>query len=131
MIRLLPLLLLGAIACDGGKGSDTAEATFDPTVIFLAPTDGATVTAGEVQVSLSFEDFVLTAPTARVAHNEEGEPAGYVELSLDGAVVATDLVDPQYTLSGVAAGEHTLDAELYYEDRDEVGVSASITFTAE
>ena len=100
--------------------------------------------AGSIDVTLIVEDFVLVEHTTAAsslpgldwfvasayAHNEEGTPAGDLSLTLDGALVVDHLTSTQTTLT-VAAGAHTLQAALFYEDGDEVGATASVTFTAE
>lgn len=137
-------LALTLLACDD-KSEDTGEHAETPTLSFVAPEDGGTVPAGDVQVSVTVEHFAFEAPTATArfdptlllpvasawAHGEEdGQAAGYIVLTLDGADVA-DLTSTQHTLTGVAAGPHTLDAGLFYADGDAIGVTASVTFTAE
>ena len=127
-MRTIPLLLaLGAC-----KGQDS-EIVYHPSVTFLAPADASTVAAGDVQVSIDVEDFVLAPPeNVGHGHNEEGEPTGYCELKLDDAEV-TQLSETQYTLAAVTAGAHTLACELYFVDGDELepSVSESISFTAQ
>jgi hypothetical protein len=70
-------------------------------------------------------------PAVAFAHNE-GEAKGFVRFSLDDAAL-DDVYDTQYTLTAVAAGAHTVEAELYFADGDalEPPVSASVSFTAE
>lgn len=140
------LLLVALAGCN-------EEVEYNPTLAFLAPAEAATVAVGDVPVSIVVEDFELEAPEAAhatpvplplwlrllvpaaQAHNE-GTPAGYCELSLDGAVV-TQLAVTQFTLTGVTAGEHTLSGELFFADGDgleeafSAPVTASVTFTAE
>lgn len=133
-------LALTLLAC-----ADTDEPALLPSVAFVAPEADSTVAAGDVQVSLSVEHFAFQAPTATArfdptlllpvssawAHGEEdGEAAGYVVLALDGVVVG-ELTSTQHTLAAVTAGPHRLDAGLYYADGDEVGPTASVTFSAE
>jgi hypothetical protein len=132
-------------ACSGG---DEDVETFAPALEFLSPADGGTVPAGDVQVSIVVTDFDLVAPetTARLApvlplalleatalaHDEEGKPSGYVELTLDGAVAGT-MDATQFTLVGVTAGPHDLVGELLFADGDplEDPVIVPIAFTAE
>lgn len=128
------------------KGDDSATPT--PTLSFLAPADGATVTAGTVDVTIIVDNMTLEDPSAEEAravddallwlipgrsawaHNE-GAAEGYAEISLDGAVVA-EMYTTQAQLTDVAAGEHTLTGALFYTDGDalEPPVTAEITFTA-
>ena len=138
-ICAFPLCVLSA--CSGDKDTGDAPA---PTLSFLAPAEGATVAQGTVDVTIVVENFVLETPltaTNRLvdllpggvayAHND-GEAEGYAALTLDGADAGL-LTGSQGTLEGVAAGSHTLTAELYYSDGDKVEppVAASVTFTAE
>lgn len=111
-----------------------------PSLLFLAPTDGAEVAAGDVDVSLLVEDFTLTTATARAprvswspipaawAHSE-GAPSGFVRLVLDGGA-PIDVTTAQTTLPDVAEGDHELVGELRYSDGDalEPPVTASVSF---
>lgn len=136
-------MALGVLAaCTDGKDTTTAPT---PTLEFLSPSDGETVPAGDVTVSIVVTDFTLVPPdaSARVmpsmplvlmattafAHNE-GTAEGYVELSLDGAVVA-QIGDTQAVLPDVAAGAHSLSGALYYSDGDAIGAPVTISFTTE
>ncbi len=119
---LLPLLW----ACSGEAVDDTAGEA--PTIDFLQPTDGATVAAGDVSVSLVVDDFTLQDP----AKHNEGAPEGYVAVSVDGAEVLTT-GDTQFTLTLDEVGAHTLTAELRYTDGDalEPPAVAEISVTVE
>lgn len=109
------LLLVSLIAC-GGDGDDTA-ATEAPTVSWLEPAADGTVTAGTVPASLVVEHFTLEDP----AMHSEGGAEGYVAVSVDGSVV---LETSQTTFDlDLTAGMHTLDAQLFYVDGDEVSVA--------
>lgn len=119
---------------------------YHPTLAFLSPDEGETVPVGDLQVSIVVEDFELVAPEGTVArvgalplwllpalaaaHDEEGVPSGYCELSLDGAVVG-QLDTTQLTIP-IGAGPHTLEGRLHYADGDELAepVTASVSFTA-
>ena len=110
------LLLISLLAC----GSPEPEL---PTVSILAPADGATVTSGDVSVSIVVEHLTLTteavarAPAlwspipAAWAHEGESEHAGTASIRLDGVEVAA-ITDTVTTLTGVTAGAHTLEVEL-------------------
>lgn len=102
-----------AAACSGSK--DTGEeAVPAASVEWISPTDGDTVTAGDVACSIAAENFVLTDP----AKHNEGTPLGYIEISVDEAVVTqTSSTTPTVTLE---AGSHTLTAQLFLSDGDEV-----------
>lgn len=144
-MRPLPLIPLLALAACAGKDEESTEET--PTVSFLAPEEGATVTAGTVDVSLVVAHMTLEDPGATAAapspildwllpgrparaHNE-GEAEGYAELRLDGAAAAT-VYETQAQIEGVEAGEHSLEVELFYSDGDalEPPVTATVSFTA-
>ena len=132
------LLFLGLLACSGGDDTAAAEA---PTVSWLEPADAGSVTAGTVACSLVVEHFTLEDP----AMHSEGGAEGYVAVSVDGTVV-TETSQTTFDVE-LAAGAHTLDAQLFYVDGDEVRVAdgalceedgegcepalASITVTAE
>ena len=139
-------LIAATAACSGGKAT---EEEFVPALEFLSPTENETLPAGDVAVSIVVTDFELTAPDAAarltplplpfllleptaLAHNEDGMPAGYVELTLDGDVVGT-MDGTQFTLVGVTAGLHALVGELMYADGDslEEPVVVPIAFIAE
>lgn len=135
MFRFAVLSLL--VACGATEEVEPA------TLSFLTPTEGETVAAGDVDVSLVVENFSLVAPTAKRgfrflgfyptawAHNDD-LPQGTISLIVDGGA-ATSLTSTTTTLTGLAAGSHTLSAELLYEDGDalEPAVTATVTFTAE
>ena len=111
-------LLAAVLAC--------SDPTPTATVRFLAPLDGETVPAGDVRVSLLVEGFTLVTPV----HNE-GAPEGYVQLRIDG-VDTLQAGGTQLDLP-LAPGEHTLGAELLYEDGDPLDppALAEITVTAD
>lgn len=110
-------LVLALLACTS-KGDDTA-AVAAPTLTWLSPTDGATVTAGDVACSTVIDGFSLTDPGK---HND-GAPIGYVEVTVDD-VVALDSGATNFTVS-LSAGSHTLGAQLFYSDGDEVSANAT------
>jgi len=117
------LALLSLLAC-----ADDTDATAAPTLAFVAPPDGAVVTADTaVAVSLLVEDFGLESP----AKHNEGMPEGYVVLRVDGVDAETMATTQTEVL--LAAGAHTLEAELFYVDGDALqpAVVASVGVTAE
>jgi hypothetical protein len=146
-VRVRCWWILAAVA--GGCAGSTEE--FQPALSFLSPADGATVPAGELQVSIVVEEFELVPPSVAAAdparggpalpllllpasaraHDEEGVPSGYCDLRLDGVSVAS-LDSTQLTLT-VEAGAHTLEGELRFADGDPLDppVAASVAFTAE
>ena len=109
------MLLVLLLACAGEEKEEPAAA---PTVEWLVPQEGATVSAGDLSTALIVENLTLEEP---LLHNE-GEPIGYLSISLDGALVLeTGDTNPVIT---VLAGEHLLSAALYYTDGDEVRANA-------
>lgn len=140
MRLLTPCLVLAA--CSGGE-----EAAPPPTLEILAPADGASVTAGEVAVSVVVTDFVLVEPgtqarrfdptgwlplSSAYAHGDEAAARGWLALTLDDVEVGT-LGDTQGALTDVLVGSHVLSVELIHEDGDPVepAVRATTTFVAE
>ncbi len=120
----VPMLLTLLFACTAAHDDTVEEA---PAVRFLAPLDGDVVAAGDVPVSILVEDFTLKSPAV---HNL-GTGEGYAEIRVDGVDTLASM-RTNFTLS-LAAGEHTLEAELFYVDGDplEPAVTASVTVTAE
>lgn len=118
-------LLAGLLACTGGEPHDTAAAS---TISFLEPVDGDMVSAGDVAVSVLVEGFSLHAP----AKHNEGEPEGYITVTVDGAEVLTT-AETQFTVTLADAGSHTIGAELTFADGDPLSpaVSAEITVTVQ
>ena len=112
------LLALALLACTSGKEDDTGS-TAAPSITWLAPTDGATVTAGLVECSLVIDGFSLQDPSK---HNE-GAPSGYVSVS-DNDALALSTGETTFSIT-LAAGAHTLLAQLYYADGDEVSATTS------
>jgi hypothetical protein len=147
MTRIAPLFLLIA-GCTGGESD--SDVVYTPTLSFLAPLDGSTVAAGDVAVSIVVDDFILTAPesarldgpalplplmmleSAAEAHNEEGTPAGYCQLSVNDSEV-TKMDTTQFTIPTMSPGTYTLTGTLFFADGDELEtpVSATVSFTAE
>lgn len=137
-----PLLALLAFGCPQPEQEPPI-----PTVSFLSPADGATLAAGEVDVSLLVEDFTLVAHTAAVtprpppfplslvaqarAHEGEETYEGYAVLRLDDADVAT-LSETVATVT-VEAGAHALEVELFHADGDafDPPVTAVVGFEAQ
>lgn len=106
--------LLLAFACTGPDEDAGDEAVAAPSIEWLVPSDGDTVTAGDVACSTIVDGFTLV----NVAKHSEGAPTGYLSVTVDGAeVLATS--DTNFTVT-LAAGAHDLSAGLFYEDGDEV-----------
>ena len=140
-----PLLLALVAGCAADKAGDTSSSA--PSVTFLSPTAGEELRESQAQVSRLVENFGLTTPVGKAAgpswpllllpggaawaHGEEGDtPEGYVTLTLDGTAVV-NLSEIQHTLGGLAGGEHTLGAQLYYADGDPLDepATAEVDFT--
>jgi len=127
------LLIASLLACTGS--SDDSAVTPTPTVAFVSPHDGDTVAAGDVPLSITVTDFLLTDP----AKHNEGEPEGYLQVDwTDGTTpdsVQTASTTPTITIA--TAGSWTLTADLFFEDGDGMDesfddfVPASITITVE
>lgn len=104
------MLTLWLLACTSGVGEDPTA----PSIEFLTPEDGDTVTAGPVSVTLIVENFVL-ADIAK--HGGEGETAtGTIEVTVDGGVVL-ETGETNFDVE-LAAGDVLLAAELLYADGD-------------
>lgn len=105
------MLFLVLLACSGETESEAVPAA---TLAWLTPADGDTVTAGDVSCSLVADGFTLSDP----AKHNDGVPVGYIEISVDDEVVLqTGTTTPTISLD---AGEHTLSAQLFLADGDEV-----------
>ena len=117
-----------------------------PTIAILSPADGATLSAGEVSVTLVVEHLILgesdTASAQKPwrfpslistawAHFGEDTPTGFVALSLDGLRIA-ELEETNTTLQDVGAGEHELSVELFLDDGSpfDPPITASASFEA-
>jgi hypothetical protein len=113
------LFVLSLLACTSGK-DDTGEAAIAaPAISWLTPTDGATVTAGDVDASLVVDEFTLQDP----AKHNEGAPEGYIDVAVDGTSAVTTGTTT-FTLT-LAAGAHDLTAQLFYTDGDEVSATST------
>jgi len=107
-------MLLSLLAACAGPTDTAEESIAAPTVEWLVPSDGDSVTAGDVPCSVVVSGFTLVD----LAKHSEGAPEGYLSVSVDGAeVLAT--ASTNFTLP-VEAGAHDLVAQLFYEDGDAV-----------
>lgn len=102
------------LACTG-LGEADAET---PTVAFLSPDDGATVPAGEVEVSVVIENFLIDDPSK----HSDGGADGWMTISVTQGD-ATEEIQTRSTRLDVTlvAGAATLGANLHFADGDEVG----------
>ncbi|MBM4367148.1 MAG: hypothetical protein FJ102_13115 [Deltaproteobacteria bacterium] len=116
-------MLLLLLACD--PATDTADsADIDPTIEILSPSGDEPVAAGDVAFSVIVENFSLVDPK----HSEEGETAsGYIGVSVDGDEV--DRVALTQFSVALAAGEHKVAVELFYDDGDPLDERASDVVT--
>lgn len=103
------LLLLACATADN-------EESPGPTLLWLAPSDGETVPAGETACSIILESFSLVDP----AKHNEGAPIGYVRVSVDDES-RLDVGTTTFRLD-LEVGPHQLNATLFYADGDEVRV---------
>ncbi|MDP2313441.1 MAG: hypothetical protein Q8P41_11085 [Pseudomonadota bacterium] len=99
------------LACSGDKSDDTGAAA--PSIEILHPTADDSLAIGPFSVTVLVEDFALEAP----AKHNEGEPEGYISVSLDGVEVLTT-AETTFSVSTDAAGTYTLAVELRYADGD-------------
>jgi hypothetical protein len=111
------LIALLLVACDGS--SDTGEAEAEtPVVSFVSPTDGDTVTAGDVPVSIAVEHFLLVD----LAKHNEGEPEGYISFTYTQGATSETMESSETAFTApLEAGAATLTADLYFEDGDQIG----------
>lgn len=109
------LLVLGC----GGEEPEAAAAS----VTFVDPVDGDSVEVGAQSVSVLVEGFTLEPP----AKHNEGEPTGYLAITLDGEEVL-QTASTVFDVTFAEPGNVTLGAELFYADGDalEPPVSAEI-----
>lgn len=146
------LCVLMAACTSGTPGDDTdsdAVVVALPTVSITAPADGSTVTGPDTSIVIAVQDFELVAkeqsarfvpgpplgglwmwmPTAD-AHEAGEAPAGYLSVRLDDALFA-ETTSTTVAVTGLAAGEHTVDVELRYPDGDAFypAIHAFVTFT--
>ncbi|MDP2316279.1 MAG: hypothetical protein Q8P41_25500 [Pseudomonadota bacterium] len=115
----LPLLLL---ACDA-EPEETA-APEPATIVFLSPTDGATVPGGDVDFSVLVENFTLVD---LAKHGGESVPEGYIAVRVDGAEVLQARAT-QFTIA-LEPGAVDVEAELTYEDGDSLDEPAIATLS--
>lgn len=104
---LLTLALL--LACSGDEPDDTGAA--GPSIEIVHPKLDDSLAIGPFSVTVLVENFDLRAP----AKHEEGEPEGYVSVSLDGVEVLTT-AETTFAVSTEAADTYTLAVELRHAD---------------
>ncbi len=100
-------LLLLLTACTGE--TDTA-ADVEPTIAFLSPAEGDTVSIGDLACAVVVEKFLLTDPAK---HGGEEEPEGYIGVRVDGVEVLQSSTT-NFTIPLDTAGVVELTAELFY-----------------
>jgi hypothetical protein len=111
-------VLLFIFAC--GKDTDDCPSPVvePPRIEWLTPKDGGAVTAGNVEASIVVDHFMLVDP----AKHNDGEPTGFVEISLDGTKLK-NVGETTFSVS-IPKGPHELTAKLFYEDGDAVTATA-------
>jgi hypothetical protein len=116
MTVLVSLVLLSA--CSGEQ-----EEAVSASVAFVDPVEGDRIEAGTRSVSVLVDGFALASP----AKHNEGEPTGYVSVTLDGEEVL-QTGSTVFDVTFAEVGAVTLGAELFYADGDalEPPVSAEI-----
>lgn len=115
---LVNLLVLAACT----TSTDTAETGEEetappPTIAWVSPEADASVVS-TVNASVSVENFLLVDP----AKHTDGEAAGFIRVSVNDAA-AGDFGTTTFTLSSLPVGTVVLDAQLFYDDGDEITVS--------
>jgi len=134
------VLLVGSVAalsgCSGPSATSTASSTTPTasksapataaTLELIAPSAGSEVAAGDVKLSVRATGLKFT-----MASNTNVPGEGHVHFTLDDKPFKMS-VEPEYTYEGVAAGSHTLVAELVNNDTTPFSppVKQEITFTA-
>ncbi len=115
-------LLFALIACEPETEVEVS------TISFLSPAVDEEVAVGDVDVSVIVEHFTLADPKHGA---EDGVSVGYIVVSLDDSE-EQNFGSTNFTVAVDAAGEHTLTAELVYEDGDSLDepATARVTFTA-
>lgn len=98
-----------------------------PTLEITEPGDGATVPAGDLQVSSDVTGLKFTMPSNK---NVAGE--GHIHYTLDDRPFEMS-IEPGMVIKDVEPGEHTLEAELVNNNTQPLDppVRAEITFIAE
>jgi len=126
------LLLAGCSAAPAGKATAPAEpstsaAAVAPTLKVLAPVDAATVKGADVSVKVETTGLKFVMPSNTLVPGE-----GHVHFILDDQPLEMS-TSPEYVFKGVAAGEHTLEAQLVQNDTTpfDPPVVQTVTFTVE
>ena len=114
------------LACTSGSKDSEAEGPA-ASIQFLVPLEGEQVDVGDAAFAAVVENFSLVDP----AKHNEGTATGYIQVRLDGADVL-QTGSTNFTVSIGSAGDHTVEAELYYEDGDALdpAVKATVNFMA-
>lgn len=126
------IAIAGLLSACAAPSSETSPAAVSqpvaaPTIKVVTPADGSKVPAGSVSVAVETTGLKFAMPSNTVVSGE-----GHVHFTLDDKpfVMSTD---PEYVLKDVAAGAHTLKAELVQNDTSSFDppVEQIVTFTAE
>ena len=81
-----------------------------PSLSVVSPAEGASISGGEVKVSVNTENFTIKGGGGANKPNE-----GHVHMKVDGGAVSMAYGD-SHSFSGVPAGKHTLEVELVNND---------------
>lgn len=117
------MVLAFLLACAAAEEEEEA-----PTLAFLSPEDGEVLTAGDTDVALIVDGFLLVDPSK----HGDASTEGWIVARVDGVEAGTFGVT-NFVLALAEPGEHTLEAELIHEDGDplEPPVVASVTVEIE
>ncbi len=128
----ITVLLAGCAATPRTSGAQTSPVqggstvVAGPTIKVLAPLDGAVVKAGEIVIKLETTGLKFAMPSTKLVPGE-----GHVHFTLDSQPIKMSAT-PDYALSGVTPGPHTLKAELVQNDTTpfDPPVLQTVAFTA-
>lgn len=123
------IVWLFACTATGDSAADSA-APVPPTITFLSPADGESVSAGAVTFSVIVDDFTLVD----LAKDAGGVPEGYIGVRVDGEEVL-QTGETNFSLQLDTGGQTVVEAELFFSDGDGMdeafgaAVSASVGLT--
>ena len=129
---MITVVLAGCAAAPGASGTQKSAASggsavvTPPTIKVLAPLDGAKVPAGQIVIKVETTGLKFVMPSKTVVPGE-----GHVHFTLDDQPIKMSTT-PDYALSGVAPGPHSLKAELVQNDTTSFDppVFQTVAFTA-
>lgn len=122
LLLLLTLVLpLAAASCRTGE----PLAPLEPIAVLLAPSDGATLTTGDVQVRIYIQNFSMVPSTGQPNKANEGHAIYYLDVSspLKAGSPATTAAgtyvvsaETSHTWSNVPPGQHVFTVQLVNND---------------